>query len=295
MEAIAMLRVRIVADSTCDLPVDIRREHHIEMVPLNVHFEDEVFQDQVTISPAVFYEKLKSTPVLPRTSQPSPGDFVAVYERLASEPGTEAIVSIHLSSEMSGTYQSALLAGQIVKEKGIDVVVVDSRMASTQCGALVLIAAKAACAGRSKAEVVELIETAKTRIDVVFVVDTLEYLQKNGRIGKAAGLIGGLLHIKPILTVADGFVAPLEKIRGSSRAIPRMVEIMSERVKSRPPQIVYILNADCPDRARELESKVREAVEPKHLLHAFIGPVIGAHAGPGTLAVAWHDADLWQE
>lgn len=290
-----MPRVRIVSDSTCDLPVDIRREHNIETVPLNVHFGDEVFQDQVTISPEEFYAKLKSTRVLPRTSQPSPGDFVAVYERLAGEPGTEAIVSIHLSSEMSGTYQSALIASQMVKEKSIDVTVVDSRLASTCIGAVVLTAAKAARAGRSKAEVLELIETATKNIDVVFVVDTLEYLQRNGRIGKAAGLIGGLLHIKPILTLDDGFVAPLEKIRGSSRVIPRMVEIISGKVKSRPPQIVYILNADCPDRARELETKVREAVEPKHLLHSVIGPVIGAHVGPGTLAVAWHDADLWQE
>lgn len=290
-----MPRVRIVGDSTCDLPIDIRTDHNIETVPLNVHFGDEVFQDQVTIGPEEFYAKLKSSRVLPRTSQPSPGDFVAVYERLAGEPGTEAIVSIHLSSEMSGTYQSALIASQMVKEKGIDVTVVDSRMASTQCGALVLIAAKAARAGWPKSDVVQLIETAKTKIEVVFVVDTLEYLQKNGRIGKAAGLIGGLLHIKPILTVADGFVAPLEKIRGSSRIMPRMVEIVSEKVKSRQPQVVYILNADCPDRARELETKVREAIAPKYLYHGAIGPVIGAHAGPGTLAVAWHDADLWQE
>lgn len=286
-------RVRIVTDSTCDLPEEVRRDLGVEMVPLKVHFGEEVYLDQVSITPQEFYGKLETSPELPKTSQPSPMDFVKVYERLGEDPETESIVSIHLSSELSGTYQSAFMASQMVKDKGIDVTVADSRMASAMVGAQVVAAAKAAGAGRSKEEIVQLLELAKNEIRVVFVVDTLEYLRKNGRIGRAASLIGGLLRIKPVLTITDGVVAPLEKLRGSSRVLSRMVELISERLATGDPQIVYVMNASCPDRAAEFEAKLAQAIAVKTLMHTSIGPVIGSHVGPGTLAVAWHSTNLW--
>lgn len=291
-----MGRVRIVADSTCDLPVEIRNDLGIEVVPLKVHFGEEVYLDQVTIDPMEFYKMLETArpaSELPHTSQPSPGDFVTVYERLANDPETDAIVSIHLSSKLSGTYQSAVIASQDIKEKGVDVEVVDGAMASSETGALVVAAARASQAGLSKAEVMEQIEAAKSAIRVVFVVDSLEYLRRNGRIGRAASLVGGLLKIKPILTVADGVVTPVEKLRGSSRVIPRMVELISENADEGQPQIVYIMNADCQERANEFEARLRERVPVKQVIHTIIGPVIGSHVGPGTLAVAWHRDDLW--
>ena len=170
-----MSRVRIVTDSTCDLPAEVRRDLAVEMVPLKVHFGEEVYLDQVTISPEEFYRKLEASSVMPTTSQPSPMDFVNVYEQLAADPETESIVSIHLSSDMSGTYQSAVMAGQMVKDKGIDVAVVDSRMASTMIGAQVVAAARMALAGCSKQEILQMLELAKTEVRVVFIVDTLEY------------------------------------------------------------------------------------------------------------------------
>jgi DegV family protein with EDD domain len=286
-------RVRIVTDSTCDLPAEVRRDLAVEMVPLKVHFGEEVYLDQVTISPEEFYRKLEASSVMPTTSQPSPMDFVNVYEQLAADPETESIVSIHLSSDMSGTYRSAVMAGQMVKDKGIDVAVVDSRMASTMIGAQVVAAARMALAGCSKQEILQMLELAKTEVRVVFIVDTLEYLRRNGRIGRAASLIGGLLKIKPVLTVADGVVTPLEKLRGSSRVLPRMIELVSENAASGDPQVVYILNANCPDRAKELESMLTEAISIESLMHTSIGAVIGTHAGPGTLAVVWHGTNLW--
>lgn len=291
-----MGRVRIVADSTCDLPVEIRNDLGIEIVPLKVHFGEEVYLDQVTLGPVEFYKKLRTAgpdSALPFTSQPSPGDFVTVYERLAQDPETDAIVSIHLSSKLSGTYQSAVIASQEMREKGVDVEVVDGQMASSETGALVVAAAKASLAGRSKSEVMETIEAAKKAIRVVFIVDSLEYLRRNGRIGRAASLVGGLLKIKPILTVADGVVTPVEKLRGSSRVIPRMVELIAENLDEGHPQIVYIMNADCQERANEFEAKLRERVQVKQVIHTMIGLVIGSHVGPGTLAVAWHRDDLW--
>lgn len=287
--------VRIVADSTCDLPEEVRKDLGIEIVPLKVHFGDEVYLDQVSITPSEFYAKLRSFQGLPRTSQPSPSDFATVYERIAEDPDTDSIVSIHLSSELSGTYQSAVMASQMVSEKGIDVAVVDSRMASTMFGAQVVAAAKAARAGRSKEEILQLLERAKTDVKVVFIVDTLEYLHKNGRIGKAASLVGGLLKIKPVLTISDGLVAPLEKLRGGSRVLSRMIELVSEDVSPGDPQIIYILNADCPERAAELELKLRSSITIQSLMHTSIGPVIGTHTGPGTLAIVWHPTDLWPE
>lgn len=287
--------VRIVADSTCDLPEEVRKDLGIEIVPLKVHFGNEVYLDQVSITPSEFYAKLRSFQGLPRTSQPSPLDFATVYERIAEDPDTGSIVSIHLSSELSGTYQSAVMASQMVSEKGIDVAVVDSRMASTMFGAQVVAAAKAARAGRSKEEILQLLERAKTDVKVVFIVDTLEYLHKNGRIGKAASLVGGLLKIKPVLTISDGLVAPLEKLRGGSRVLSRMIELVSEDVSPGDPQIIYILNADCPERAAELELKLRSSITIQSLMHTSIGPVIGTHTGPGTLAIVWHPTDLWPE
>lgn len=172
-----MTQIRIVTDSTADIPLALRQELNIEMVPLKIHFGDEQFLDAVTLRSEEFYPKLTSSPHFPRTSQPSPAEFLGLYQSLLEEPNTE-IISIHLSSALSGTYQSVLLASTMLEESTGKVHVVDSRSASYGIGSLVVAAAKAAQAGQSAAEIIELVQTIRENFYIYFLVDTLEFLQK---------------------------------------------------------------------------------------------------------------------
>ncbi|UQZ87261.1 DegV domain-containing protein [Paenibacillus konkukensis] len=191
---------------------------NIELIPLKVHFGVETYKDSVDMGPEAFFEKLAASASLPTTSQPSPVEFVEAYKRAGASGAS--VISIHLSSRMSGTYQSALLAKSMLEEDGCDLSVVDSRTASYGIGMLVVCAAEAAREGRSKEEILEMIDTIRRQTKIYFLVDTLEYLQKGGRIGKAAALLGSLLNIKPILSISEeGEVFPVDKVRGQKKAM----------------------------------------------------------------------------
>ncbi|MFD0697153.1 DegV family protein [Paenibacillus sp. GCM10027628] len=279
-----MSKVRIVTDSTADIPLAVRQELNIEMVPLKIHFGSEEYLDAVTLQSDQFYEKLRTSAHFPRTSQPSPAEFLNLYHRLLEEPDTE-VISIHLSSALSGTYQSALLASTMLEDSTGKVHVVDSRSASYGIGALVVAAAKAAQSGQSTDQILQLVRTMRENYYIYFLVDTLEFLQKGGRIGKASALLGSLLNIKPILSIdSEGEVAAIEKVRGHKKAIARILELLAEDLAGDSIQTLHIAHANNLEGAEQLREVIIQHFTVLHVDYITLGPVIGAHAGPGTIA-----------
>ncbi|MFD0867587.1 EDD domain protein, DegV family [Chlamydia abortus] len=280
-----MSKVRIVTDSTADIPVEERERLGIEMVPLKVHFGNETYVDAVTIQSQQFYELLAQSNTLPTTSQPSPVDFLDMYKKILAEDPEAQIISIHLSSAMSGTYQSAVLAKSLLEEQA-DITIIDSKSASYGFGLLAVAAAEAAQAGKSKEDCLELIRKTREGTGLFFLVDTLEYLQKGGRIGKAAAFLGSLLNIKPILSIDDeGEVTSIEKARGQKKAMARIIELLKENGFAGKDVRAIIAHANSLPAAEELSSLIQSHFQVKHLSYTSIGPVIGTHAGPGTVAV----------
>jgi DegV family protein with EDD domain len=279
-----MANVRIVTDSTADIPEAVRQNLRIESVPLKVIFGEEAYLDGVEITPEQFYAKLRQVQELPKTSQPSPAEFQAVYERLLAEDKHASIISIHLSSAFSGTMQSASLAKSLVGETA-DITVVDSRSASYVFGMAVVKAAEAALANEDKAAILDKINRSLAETRVYFLVDTLEYLQKGGRIGKAAALLGTLLQIKPVLSIdQEGEVFVVDKMRGKKKALQRIFELL-DKAFARVPVQVCVLHADSPDEAEAVKASLKERFMVEKEMILPIGPVIGAHAGPGTIGI----------
>lgn len=278
-----MAGVKIVTDSGADIPKHLVEELDITVVPLTIHFGDEEFKDGVDLDTTQFYSRLQAGGQ-PRTTQPSPADFEAAYVKLQDE--ADAIVSCHLSSELSGTMQSAVLASSM---DGIDVPVhlVDTRSASLGIGMMAIEAARMAKDGASAEDIVERLQGIVARQKVLFVVDTLEYLQRNGRIGRAQAFVGGLLNIKPLLTIDDGVVAPLERARGRAKARARLLELVTSGVGNEKVRM-SIMHADAADEAESLAAELRSRVDVDELIVGQLGATIGTHAGPGTVGVVYY-------
>lgn len=256
------------------------------MVPLKVLFRDETYLDTIDLTADNFYDKLKASDVLPTTSQPSPAEFSEVYEELLNEDSECEIISIHISSILSGTYQSATIAKSMLDEdREKRVHVVDGKSASYGTGMQVVLAAELAAQGASVDQILEAIQQRQDNYAVYFLVDTLEYLQKGGRIGKAASLVGSLLSIKPILSLEpDGRVYSLDKVRGSKKAMARIVELAKERFGDSQVNVI-VAYADDKEPALELEAKVVPALNVKDIHYTTVGAVVGTYTGPGVCAV----------
>ncbi|WP_152392327.1 DegV family protein [Paenibacillus guangzhouensis] len=283
-----MGQVRIVTDSTGDIPRELREQYHIRMVPLKVHFGDEMYMDAVTIEPAQFYDKLTRAEKLPTTSQPSPLDFTEVYKQLLIEPETD-IISIHLSAALSGTYQSAVLAKSMVEEEDTAnvgrVTVVNSRSASYGFGQMVVQAARLAEQGKSKDEILAMIAKFQQERKLYFLLDTLDFLQKGGRIGKASAVLGTLLNIKPILSIdEEGEVHAVDKVRGQKKAMARVVDMFKKDFEGRQ---IHIAAGYATERGtlEELIGLMREQFDVASVEYTTIGSVIGTHTGPGVIAL----------
>ncbi|MCR4430137.1 MAG: DegV family protein [Tepidanaerobacteraceae bacterium] len=276
-----MERISIVTDSTADLPPQLLAKYDITTVPLKIYFGDEEYREGVDITPDEFYQKLRSSPHHPRTSQPSPVEFAACYETLSQK--SDRIISIHLSSKLSGTYQSAVLARDMVK---IPVDVVDSKGASMMIGFAVLEAAKAAKEGINREGILEKIFDVVSSLRVYFVVDTLDWLQRGGRIGKASAFLGNLLNIKPMLTISDGLVTPVEKIRGKSRVMDKLLEKVSADT-NKGPYTGTVLHAGCMAEAERYKEVLEKHFDFKELTISAIGAVIGTYTGPGTIGIIY--------
>lgn len=275
----------IVLDSTADFPEGPSRFPSWRIVPLYVRFGAESYRDYVDIGPAEFYERLRSAEELPTTSQPTPADFLAAYEELA---GHERVLSLHLSAKLSGTFASASAAAE---DMGGRVRVIDTGTASAGITMLALAIQRRIERGTTDEEVDELVARFKRESGLVFTLDTLEYLARGGRIGRAAGWAGQLLHIKPILTIADGEVLPLKRVRGNRKAIQEFVSAVETGTRDEPGLRVGIAHADAPERmeaVRKLVGDVRPQAEIE--VATTLGPVVGTHAGPGTVGLFWlHD------
>ncbi|MFD1952746.1 DegV family protein [Paenibacillus thailandensis] len=281
-----MGKVIILTDSTSDVPEKVRKQLGIEMVPLKIEIDGVGYLDNVTLDPGTFYEKLKASKELPRTSQPSPAEFMEAYQRiLQREPGA-SIIAFTLSSQFSGTYQSALIAGSMLEEQA-DITVIDSKSASYGFGVRVVRAAEMAQAGASKEEILEEAKRLEENTELYFLVDTLEYLQKGGRIGRASAMIGTLLNIKPILTIdRDGFVNSADKIRGTKKAMNRILDMLGETfTPEEPVAVIMAWTSDGEETAKNLHELLQGRFNVRKTDDTFIGPVIGNYVGSGTAAV----------
>jgi DegV family protein with EDD domain len=267
----------------------IIREHGIEVVPLLVNFGGQVFRDGVDLKPRKFYQLLEEKKQHPTTSPPDTSEFSERYQATIAE---RDIVSVHISSRLSVTLEQANQAAdtiglhQIERPEGAACLeLVDSRSVSFGLGILAMFAARMAARGETAPVIAGHLRSMSQRIHMLFVVDTLEYLVRGGRIGKARGWIGSLLGIKPILGLVDGEVVPLDKVRGGRAAHPRIIELLSERIDARKPMISAIMHARAPVWADRLRRLVEERFLVDELLIGEIGPVVGTHAGPGTVGV----------
>ncbi|HHW98013.1 MAG TPA: DegV family protein [Firmicutes bacterium] len=283
-----MERIALVTDSTCDLPQEILEQYNIHVVPLNVIFGEKNYRDGVDLNAERFFEMLGTERHHPRTSQPAPGDFVVVYEQLKDY---DHIISIHLSSKLSGTYQSALLARDLMSDLNISLI--DSQSASIGLGWVVLLAARAIAAGKSKDEVVAIAERAAAQQHILLTVESLEWLHKNGRIGKASALLGGLLNVRPVLHIEEGVVAAYGKQRGKmEKVLQHMVDSMTTIIDPQQPVYIGIVHATSEEMAEYVAELLQKTYTVKELIIGSVGPVIGVNTGPGTVgfvALPCHD------
>jgi DegV family protein with EDD domain len=278
----------VVVDSTADFPEAEERFANWRMVPLYVRFGDESRKDYVEISPAEFYARLRTAAQLPTTSQPTPGDFLAAYEQLAAY---ERIYVLTIAAKLSGTNASAA-AGAAAggADVGAKVRVVDTETASAAIAMLGLAIQRRLERGTTDEEIDELVSRYKRDAGLLFTVDTLEYLQKGGRIGRAAAFAGNLLHIKPILTIADGEVLPVKRVRGNPKAVLEFKRAFEESTKDSASLRVGLAAADAPERVETLRALVRDVRPQAQIeLATVLGPVVGTHAGPGTVGFFWFD------
>jgi len=276
----------IVLDSTSDYPDASSRFPNMRVVPLYVRFGDETYRDYVELGPAEFFEKLRSSPVLPATAQPTPQDFLSAYESLA---GYERIYSLHVSAKVSGTFQSAELAAA---ELGADRVrVVDSKTASLAIAMLAHAIQRRLARGTTDVELAALIERFHRDSGVVFTVETLEYLQRGGRIGRAAALAGSLLNVRPILGVQDGEVVAIARVRGRQKAVAEFERRFAEATEDKTGLRAAIAHADAPEWVGTLSELVWR-LRPKAEIEftSTLGAVVSTHTGPGAVGFFWlHD------
>lgn len=282
-----MARIGIVADSTCDLGPQWLEEHDVVMVPLKVLFGDTTYLDWVDLTPERFYAKLATAPELPKTSQPSPAEFAAVYQRLADE-GCDGIVSIHLTAPLSGTIESATMAASAAP---VPVRVVNTRVVT----AGEALAIDAALAARDAGADLDGVEAAALRVvesmRLLFALDTLDYLVKGGRAGKAQGLAASLLNIKPVLTFnEEGTIEPFKKVKGTRKAIAEMVAEVAAAAENGP-VVCAVLHSQAPELADELIAALEASGASYRCEHVVsVGAVIGTYAGPGAVGVAFYSA-----
>jgi DegV family protein with EDD domain len=265
------------------VPGDIVASHQIEVVPLQVLFGSDAYRDGVDISTYDFYRRLKEAKELPHTSQPSAGEFAEAYKRLTADGSS--VVSIHISSKLSGTVASAQAARDMVL--GGRVSVVDTMTASMAMGLVVIRAAEAARAGHSHEDVVALAEDLSTKVEIQFIVDTLEYLQKGGRIGGAAALLASMLSVKPVLTVREGRVEALERVRTKSKAVERLVERIGDAAAGGRLHLA-VLHGNAPAEANALAESLQARFNPVEIYTGEVGPTIATHTGPGVVGAAFY-------
>ena len=274
------MTVKIVTDSTSDISPQVAKELGITVVPLYVHFGTDVYRDGVDLNPAEFYQKLKTSKVLPTTSTISPGQFTELCDELSKQ--TDEILAITISSKMSATYDAALQGSELRKRKDCRVEVIDSRLVSMGLGLAAIIAAQEAKAGANLEQIIDIVKKALPKIHIRIAFDTLEYLRKGGRIGRAEAFLGTLLNVKPILTMKDGELAPVARERTRPKAIEHLRRFAAGFTNIREMAVVH---ANDPEAATALARQIGSILPEDRVYISAVGSVVGTHAGPGTLAV----------
>ena len=279
-----MPKVSIVTDSTAYLPEELLEQYDITVIPLVILWGEKTLRDGIDIQPAAFYQQLSNAKIMPTTSQITMTTMQTVFRRTL-ERGDD-VLGIFLSSKFSGTYESALQARADLPRAAQDkIALVDSLSTTMAMGWTVLTAARAAQAGKSLSECQKITVAARDNSGVLFVVETLEFLRRGGRIGGAQALLGTALNIKPVLEMRDGAIESVEKIRTKGKAIERMLELSTERIGTRTPIRLAITHANAEPEALSLLSTAIEKFRPVETLCVPLSPVIGTHAGPGTVAL----------
>jgi DegV family protein with EDD domain len=278
----------VVLDSTADFPDAPERFPNFRVVPLYVRFGDESYKDYVELDPEQFYARLRTSPELPTTSQPTPGDFLAVFEELA--PTYERVLSLQISSTLSGTFGSAQSAAEMLG--GDQVRVIDTRTVSASIALMAIGIQRRLERGTTDEEIDEFVARYQEVHHLLFTVSTLEYLAKGGRIGKAAAFAGNLLNVKPILAIRDGEVVPLKRVRGNHKAFEEFRSVFESTSTDSPALKIGIAHAAAPERLAALRALV-EHVRPQAEIEIStqLGAVIGTHAGPGTVGFFWFEDD----
>lgn len=278
------MTIKILADSACDLSETHYKTYDIEMIPLTVHLDGQDYQDSIDIKPKKVYDAMREGKS-PKTSQVSPQAFKTIFTSYAE--ANQPLVYLAFSSELSGTYQTAKMMEQEVKEAYPDAElhVVDTKCASIGYGLVILRAAQLAKDGAGSREIIDTATYHSEHMEHIFTVDDLEYLYRGGRVSKTAAFVGSFLKIKPILHVEDGKLVPLEKIRGSKKLLNRMLDIMEERGIDFSNQTIGISHGDDLEKAERIADMVKEKFDAKDVLIEMVGSTIGAHSGPGTLAI----------
>lgn len=273
--------IRIITDSTSYLPAEKIEEFGIEVVPLEISFQGEAFREG-DIRNREYYSRLRRHKDFPTTSQPPAGDFVEAFKKCGPR---ETCLCLVLSELLSGTFQSAETAAGLLPD--YDITVMDSRSTAMGLGFQVLKAAEMAAEGWGRDEIITELVKVRSAVRVFFMVDNLEYLVRGGRLGKASGLLGNLLQVKPILGVVDGRIEPVEKVRSKGRAVKHIVQVLREQVEQGSIAAVAAIHADNESEALELKAQVAEFY-PGPILLSEVGPTIGSHVGPGALGLIYY-------
>jgi len=271
--------IKIVTDSTADIPQPLLERYDIRVVPVNIQFGQETYQEGIDIDRPTFYRKLEEA--MPTSSQPSPGQFVEVYRPLVEEG--HSIISLHVTSKHSGTYQSALLAKSMLPEA--DIQVFDTLSISMGTGYQVLAAARAAEEGRSMEEILRLLEGIRSRMHLYLTPATLKYLQRSGRVGKLAGALASLLSVKPIIKVEDGLLEAFEKVRTRGKALDRLVELTAQAVGTTEPVKLAIAHAEAHEEAEALRARLEETFNCDEMHVVDLACSLTVHGGPGIIGI----------
>lgn len=278
------MKTAIVTDSTAYIPKELREKYNIHMIPLSVVFGSESYREEVDITAEEFYKELKVQKDLPTTSQPPTGEFVELFEKLGQE--NDAIISIHLSSGISGTYQGSVTAGEMVE--GVKVYPFDSEISCMVQGFYALEAAEMASEGKPAEEIIERLNEMKKTVRAYFMVDDLTNLQRGGRLSGAAAFVGSLLQVKPILNFVDKVIVPFEKIRTRKKALNRVFELFDEDASKGVPMRAALIHANIEEEALALKVDLEKKYPHVEFYLSYFGPVIGTHLGEGAIGLGWY-------
>jgi DegV family protein with EDD domain len=280
--------IRIVTDTTCDLPEDLLKQHHIAVVPINIQFGQETYEEGISLSKDEFYRKVEELNMVPMTSQPSLGQYIAAYTALAAEPDTEAILSVHITSHLSGTYAAAVLAASQMPPDGPPITVFDSLSGSMGLGFMVLEAAEMAEAGENIEGILARLELVREKMRIFFSLYDLRFARMSGRVGMARALLASVLDIKLLLTVQEGRLSLLKRVRSQTQAIRTLVETFVEEMGGLPAQVA-VIHAQAPQVAEQVRVAMAEHFDATHIFVQDLSLGVAVHFGPGTVGVVGYN------